>query len=1168
MIISYFVNIPIVAKKRADKYLNNNENLPINVEIQYTAEDLEELRKCKEDVIYFAENYFYIVNLDEGRQKIKLYQPQKEAILKIANNRRTVICASRQVGKRLALDTPVPTPTGWITMGEIQEGDEVLDWYGNPTKVTKAHEIAYETEAYEIEFSNGEKIVADAEHDWFTQSSLEQYNKIEGSVKNTKEIFLDRESAYHRIPLKHQGKEGEYIYIEQIKAIQSVPMRCITVAHQDHIFLCGRTMIPTRNSTLMTVVCLWYALFTSDFNIAILANKEDQAKEILERIKLAYEEIPNFIKAGVWDFTKEQIKLTNGSKIFVSTTSADAIRGKSVNLLFIDEFAHVRKEIADDFFKSIIPTLSSSKKSKLVIVSCVTGDTYVYTDNGIKQIKEFSPQNEDGLYDIAPYKVLGKKPKENEGTLFFNNGKAEILKIVSQSTSLRCSKTHKLFACKGGKYGWWEAQELNSDDYISVRYGMNLWGNYHDLSGFVPTVKKRLTHNYSFKEITPDLAYLFGLYIAEGSAYRKFNKNGELIAGTITITCGDNITDILGKLGIKYSLSKDGLHYALSSKVLIELFQYVGFDLTRTAKRKIIPSNLLCMNKDNTSAMLQGMFDGDGSANKGTVTFISSNKVLVDQIRIILLNYGILTMYHSYLTPPTERCKVASLGHRLEMNTHFSKLFFEQIGFRFERKQKIYANVLNAPTYNTSNTVPFIKDLIRSDFKRVRKNDVPWTLRTAMYTEKPISQKALLEFKELIGDFSDPLINEISQPGIRWEKIKTIENDGIEEVYDFSLNNLDIDDPHDWHHSVLYNGIIGHQTPKGTENKYYEIFSNAEKKKSNWEFIKIYWHQIPGRDEAWKKEQLEAIAYDMNMWNQEFDLHFLEDGSSALNGAVLEKLKSMCKIPDFTYDGGDYQIWIEPKVDRIYSIGVDAAEGVGQDYSVAQVLDITDLTDIQHCATFATNKLQPYVFAEKLNQIARSWGRPFLCIESNKEGSQVIDALYQVHNYDNIITYTMKNDKRGAYQKMGIFCHGNSKYTGITNMKYFVEHLQAVSIYDITTVKEFETFVRKENGTWAARKGQHDDRIMSVIWALIILEKDIAEKYLNVLDYDETGKPSKISDPNQELANQSFYNQDNGLTNYARSGGAPAPMFYQKGRELFNYNDSNNYADSGWSFIQ
>jgi len=100
VIISYFVNIPIVAKKRLDKYLNNNENLPINVEIKYTAEDLEELRKCKEDVIYFAENYFFIRVLDKGRQKIALHPCQKRLIKKIVANRRTISCASDRRAKR------------------------------------------------------------------------------------------------------------------------------------------------------------------------------------------------------------------------------------------------------------------------------------------------------------------------------------------------------------------------------------------------------------------------------------------------------------------------------------------------------------------------------------------------------------------------------------------------------------------------------------------------------------------------------------------------------------------------------------------------------------------------------------------------------------------------------------------------------------------------------------------------------------------------------------------------------------------------------------------------------------------------------------------------------------------------------------------------------------
>ena len=166
-----------MAKKSNNKFLNNNENLPVNYSADWTPEMLDEFHKCANDINYFAENYFFIVNLDEGIQKIKLHDVQKEAIKTIIDNRFTAICASRQVGKRLALDTPVPSPSGWTTMGDLKAGDVIFDWYGNPTTVTHAHEIRDDRNCYKVVFSNGESIVADEEHEWFTQYRSERKKK-------------------------------------------------------------------------------------------------------------------------------------------------------------------------------------------------------------------------------------------------------------------------------------------------------------------------------------------------------------------------------------------------------------------------------------------------------------------------------------------------------------------------------------------------------------------------------------------------------------------------------------------------------------------------------------------------------------------------------------------------------------------------------------------------------------------------------------------------------------------------------------------------------------------------------------------------------------------------------------------------------------------------------
>ena len=1015
-----------MGRKKNDQYLNNNENLPIKVEIEYTPEQIDEMRKCREDIIYFAENFFFIKVLGKGRQKIKLHDIQRKLITTIVNNQNTIICASRQTGK----------------------------------------------------------------------------------------------------------------------------------------------------STLMTIVCLWYALFQKDKEVAILANKEVQAKEILDRIKLAYEEIPNYIKAGVWTFSQEIIRLTNGSKIYVSTTSATSLRGRSVDVLFVDEFAFVPAEIAEAFFKSVVPVLCSGPDSKMIITSCVTDDTIVYTDEGMKSVKSFIDKDKKGFYDVPSYRVSGFKDDDNEGTLMFNNGEAEVLQLRSQSTSLKCSKTHKLFAYKDGQFQWVEAGNLTTDDYISVKYGMEKWGNFNDLHSFKPTILKKLKYNYNITEMSSDFCYFLGLFIAEGSVYKQYNKHKQCTGGIITITCGDDISDILNNLGFKFYKNKDGFHYNITSKYLIELFEFLGFDLNLKAKNKIIPEKLLGLSRENMAALLQGMFDGDGTASGSKVGYTSANLSLINQIRSILMNFGILSLYGTALTPPSQKVKVSSRRHTIELNGVYSKLFFEQIGFRFSRKQKYYNDIKDKDFSrpNVHDIIPLDRELLRSDFNKIKKKHIPVAIRTCMYTKENIpnfSRQSLLKFKELIGgQFSEEMLNDVVKSDIKWEKISNITSLGVQPVYDFSLKDVNYDDPNDWAHSVLYNGVVGHQTPNGIGNKFHELFSNAENGRSNtWAWDKMYWYQIPGRDEAWKAKQLDMIGYDMQMWNQEFEIMFLEDGQSAINLEVIERLKKFCRPPDHSFDGGEYKIWYPAEPDHIYVFGVDVAEGVGQDWSVVQILDITDPTNILHAGQYAVNYIQPFVFAEKLNQIARAWGRPFLCVESNKEGSQVLDALINIHHYDNIVTYTMKNDKRGYYQKPGIFCHQNSKYTGIMNFKYFIEHLEVVKIFDLATLKEFETFVRKENKTWTAQKGRHDDRVMSMIWALFILEKEIAEQYLNVLEYDDTGKPCRISDPNQDLANMSFYEPDS-YSSYAKKGGNPMPVIFQIGGGVIQEQnfELEQLSINGWTF--
>jgi hypothetical protein len=227
-------------------------------QVKLTRLIIEEYIRCREDILYFAENYFYIVSIDEGRHKIKLRHYQKKILKALMfpekNKRNNIIAASRQIGK----------------------------------------------------------------------------------------------------------------------------------------------------STLMTIYALHYMLFNDDKTVAILANKEKTAKEILEKIKLAYAELPKWLQKGVLDdgWAAEKIKLENGTRVIASSTASSAIRGMSISLLLLDEFAFVPNNIADDFMSSVYPTISSGNTSKIIIVSTPNGLNHFY------QIWKSSVRNENSF---MPIKVSWKE---------------------------------------------------------------------------------------------------------------------------------------------------------------------------------------------------------------------------------------------------------------------------------------------------------------------------------------------------------------------------------------------------------------------------------------------------------------------------------------------------------------------------------------------------------------------------------------------------------------------------------------------------------------------------------------------------------------------------------------------------------------------------------------
>lgn len=355
-------------------------------------------------------------------------------------------------------------------------------------------------------------------------------------------------------------------------------------------------------------------------------------------------------------------------------------------------------------------------------------------------------------------------------------------------------------------------------------------------------------------------------------------------------------------------------------------------------------------------------------------------------------------------------------------------------------------------------------------------------------------------------------------------------------------------------------------TPKGTGNLFHDLYSNAMENKNGWYPERVDWWEVPGRDEKWKENTIRELG-SREFFDQEFGNVFLETGESSVNEQLFEQLKIECTEPSFVFDDGKYLLWSEPNEERIYVAGVDISEGVGEAASVIQIYDITDLRSIEQVAVYHDRSILPINFTTKLHEILQHWGSPLALIERNNCGAQVVDQLRHTYGYENIVSYGAKAGKLN-FSKIGIVAHTNTKYKGVTNMRYWVNELKCVKFRDIQTLTEFKNFVRYPNGTWAARPGSDnwDDRVMSTIWALMILDEEIVEKYFEVEEYDDNKRPLRLKSLDYGI--KYFINPTSIYSNErnVKDASIPLPIIMQ-GNNNTEQNDISELEEQGWRFL-
>ena len=514
-----------------------------------------------------------------------------------------------------------------------------------------------------------------------------------------------------------------------------------------------------------------------------------------------------------------------------------------------------------------------------IVLSCVTADTYVFDKHiGLTQISNYIDNTKIGPYEISNYSVLGKDTFRS-GTLFHNNGCVDTRKISTKFSDVECSLNHKLWAYKASTktFGWTQSKDLEVGDFLSIQYGTQQFVGNDDISSFLPTVSEKIKYPFAPTILTPDICYLLGLYISEGSAYKVKNADGKLVGGMLTISCGDAISSVFDRLGLKY-YTNDELHYCVSNKNIIEFLEYIGFDLSRVAHEKIIPQRLMSISRDNMVQLLRGIFDGDGHGEAGTrVGLASTSEILIDQVRMILLNFGILSSKFY-----TGKEQMNSYGGKIQHNydTHSLEIYgqnalkyFTRVGFNVKRKQSGYDKLIksNLSRSCSHDVIPNTLDLVNSLYTASGETSRTIGQKLGIQVNGYVSKKTKYKtpnisaanvkllystYKHLLPTSDIEYWDTVIDDNLSWVQIKEI-IESKNQTYDFSLP----DNPSDnWCHSVLYNGILGHQTPNGVGNLFHQLWSEATDGLNDFNQLNLPWQLHPERDQKWRDVQTKLLG--------------------------------------------------------------------------------------------------------------------------------------------------------------------------------------------------------------------------------------------------------------------------------------------------------------------
>ena len=272
--------------------------------------------------------------------------------------------------------------------------------------------------------------------------------------------------------------------------------------------------------------------------------------------------------------------------------------------------------------------------------------------------------------------------------------------------------------------------------------------------------------------------------------------------------------------------------------------------------------------------------------------------------------------------------------------------------------------------------------------------------------------------------------------------------------------------------------VIIVSTPHGL-NQFYKMWTDAVEQRSLYVPFEVHWSMVPGRDAAWREETIRNTSEEQ--FRQEFETEFIGSSATLIPGSKLKMLAFNNPVEKEEY----LDIYEAPKPGHTYIAIVDCAEGVGLDYSVCSIVDVTELP-YKHVAKFRDNKLSAFIFPTYVYNLANKYNRAWILVETNSVGQQVVDILHYDLEYENIFrieSHDIKGQhiasgfKKGA--AYGVKTSKTVKKIGCSNLKTLIEMDKLITT-DFDTIAELNTFVRDKD-SYKAEEGNNDDIVMTLV---------------------------------------------------------------------------------------